>query len=134
MSCWYSMEGTLKVEGHHPEVLEIVEEFNDLSGEIQADYDSDAGTVEVCGGDQMSYTNATELDDILKKLSPYTIEPGQIQCNLDNNEITFLYIGKPEKERDYQSAQTYQEIVDLLDELTPAHKTQLLNLLQEKTP
>ncbi len=130
MSIWYMMEGVVKVHGYSSEVQSIVEEFNDSSGEIEAIYDVEAGIVTFSGGDFTTYTNASDLDEIARRLNKFALEPTTIKCNTDNNDITDLYIGPEDKLGEHISANALSEIKTLLGLLTTQDR-HLLELLMK---
>jgi len=132
MGVWYSMEGTVKTKAC-PEVVEIVERFNDESStELTAHYqDKGDGTAEVEfeGGHQCSIGSPDELDTIAKELGPYTTEPAMLTTVLDDDEIR-MFIGKEEDKAATESNDALEEIKELLQHLTAGDKVKLKQLLE----
>lgn len=127
MSQWYAIDGNVICK-NVPEVVDIVERFNEQTSDIIADiiHDGDADTVIVnfSGGAIISNGFYETLDNIAKELGRYAVQHAFIDTTLDNEDIQ-LYIGLAEDEIEARSEDTLDEIKTMLQYLSVADKKKL---------
>ena len=125
MSVMFSANGEIPVKDV-PEVQKIVDQFNDISSDIRADFDGQ--TVMIEGSSYMGYGSASDLELLIKDLSPFATAPSFIYTEMDD-EPCRLYVGPPEGEAAACSKDALKEIKELLSYLTLEDKAVLKNLL-----
>lgn len=124
MGTFYSLFGSVEVE-NRPEVDEIIERIQHLAGDIEyegiyvdIEENEDDGLTLTFGGSQaMSYESASELDDTILELRPYTTQPAYLNYECDG-ETGELYVGPPDMKDNFVSERALQRMKDDLHLLT----------------
>ncbi len=94
MSIYYCMDGLVKVRDN-AESREILTRLQDEAGEIEVTEEAHGDgtmTISIGGMQEMSYSSAEELDDILREFSPHAVEPAFVTTKCDD-EPSQVWIG-----------------------------------------
>jgi hypothetical protein len=136
MTAWYSLAGTVTVKDCE-EARCIVSQLNDFArpdGYVFIDDDEPSSegelNVEFNFGTFMSYSSMSEIEDLLKELGEYAVEPALLQEEGDEGAGT-IYVGPEDRERETRSAEALQEIRNRLRLLTEADAETLTSELMD---
>ena len=135
MGMFYELNGMVELHFDDDDaaqaIEEIIDEFETECGEITTEwsYNSDGtGMFSVSGGDYMSYGRAEELDEILKRLSPYVVKPCFFRYHCDEGDGV-VFLGPRDKEEEVLSQVAFDEIQYRLERLTEEDRRKLTTIL-----
>ena len=132
MSCWYSVDGEVKVKDTK-QTRALVAELEHNCGEIEVsteDHDDKTFTLTVSGGQMCSYTTATEIDATLEKFGPFVV--GDAACFNTNcdDEDGEVWVGKADKVAKGQANAKLEAARAAVKELTEDQAEQLVKEMQ----
>lgn len=132
MGTSYSISGEIRVrdcEAVREVVAELEDEVSDGFG-LGVDEADGVLTIEVQCSTSCSYTWATELGELLKRLGPHAVEAGRFDESSDMGDGTF-YVGTDEQVAAAVERAAADAVLEAFAKLSPARRKALLAELAE---
>jgi len=122
-----------------PEAREAIESLaawltDQFDFEYSSALNSRSGTidVEITGGSETSWSGATEIEERLKALYPWVVEPVTVESICDNEDYSF-HIGTESQCLRLESEQTFRRVVEFsLPRLLDYHLRELRQRIQQR--
>ncbi len=133
MTVWYEVYGQIVVHDT-PEMWRLVGAYNSIYAEnltIEAAESDTDGIVPLFfgGGAEMSHDGISKIDEAAEAFAAHVTDPAFLTTVYDGDH-GFLYIGPPEKTAEAKSKHVFNEILNLIEYLTPADAVALQVVLE----
>jgi hypothetical protein len=127
MSASYKLYGELGLR-KCPEVVEIIKNVRSEIGSVRSlevhEYEPDVISLLLDIYDS-SYVGSLELDELVKSLGPYTLEPAVLISNYEYDEDVLVVAATEEEERQTLSRYRMEQISQLMRDLTTEDRARL---------
>jgi hypothetical protein len=132
MSAFYEIHGTVRLRRCHEVnvILARLDEYCMVIDLAEDEHDPDVIAISIDSGNSFSFGSVLDVDELLKSLGPYTVEPAVFATRYENEAGELVVAPTEEADRATLSKYRLEQIEVLLHEVTPEDWAKLADKLR----